>query len=131
MPVAGPGTSSHSVFAKHTVVGPTVTSVTMHTPAMPAVSEWFEETTMLRLFGAMTVISFIAVWVPTVSVIVTVAGPSGAVHAKRFPEAPAAGVPPVAVQVPATEPVKSMTSPMPPSYERWQRRRARPCGSQT
>jgi hypothetical protein len=85
--------------------------VSMHTPAVPAVSEWLDEYAMLMLSGAMTAMSFVAVCVPTVSVIVTVAGASGAVHANAVPEAPAAGVPPVAVQVPAAEPVKSMTSP--------------------
>jgi len=59
----------------------------MHTPAVPAVRGWLDETTMLRLLGAMTVISLVAVCVPTVSVIVTAAGAAGAVHANVVPEA--------------------------------------------
>lgn len=109
--VAGPGTSSHCTWPNDTFDGPTVTFVTMHTPAVPAVRPCWELTTIAIELGAITVITLFTDWVPTVSVMVADPGVLGAVHVNVALDALAAGVPPVAVHVPAAEPVKSTTSP--------------------
>src|SRR5262249_61586618 len=65
------------------------------------------------LFGASTLIVLVASWVPTLSLIVTIPGLSGAVHTNLVSWAPVVGVPSLAVHVPAAEPVKVTSSATP------------------